>query len=75
MDEEETTFFNGKKITGSGHWMLPRSHMIPGKFRAAAKPAPFYHPDFRHEDLQPGATTEAQWQAKQELRAVGDNPY
>jgi len=43
--------------------------------RAAAEPAPFYHPDFRNEDMEPGATTEAQWRAKQELRTVGDNPY
>jgi len=43
--------------------------------RAAAEPSPFYHPDFRNEDMEPAATTEAQWRAKQELRAVGDNPY
>jgi len=43
--------------------------------RAAAEPSPFYHPDFRNEDVEPGDTTEAQWQAKRELRKVGDNPY
>ncbi|MEI6198175.1 MAG: hypothetical protein WCS42_27985, partial [Verrucomicrobiota bacterium] len=105
VDEEETTFFNGKQIGQSYSWNLARGHVIPGEhvvagknvltlvvwdrgihggwdgdpnqisLRAAGEPAPFYHPDYRDDDLDQNATTEVGWRARQEQGAVGDNPY
>ncbi len=43
--------------------------------RAAGDPAPFYHPDYRDDDLDQKATTQEDWQARQDLWSISDNPY